>query len=119
MPEKMRRAGQDVHFHHQDGAVGSLPPSHGSHELDDQAMRRVLTELFAKTHDMKRKKEHPPPHHRYKGVFRESANIDQPLAATASYPGTNYPSTRSSRQETKSTGGSSGDSETPTESGTK
>ncbi|XP_014478804.1 PREDICTED: uncharacterized protein LOC106746578 [Dinoponera quadriceps] len=83
VPEKMRRAGQDVHFHHEDGVQRSnvsesIEYSHqpgGSHELDAKALRNILTQILAKTLDMKRKKENP--HHHYKSVFRESANIDK------------------------------------------
>ena len=51
-----------------------------SHELDAKDMRAILTQLFAKTLDMKRhqKETNSSNHHHYEGVFRESANIDKP-----------------------------------------
>lgn len=91
-PEKMGRAGQDVHFHHEGNALrlnvtksAGYPYQTGSHELDAQAMRNVLAQLFAKTFNMKKKKENP--HHHYKGVFKDFANIDKPSTATPSYSG--------------------------------
>lgn len=90
VPEKMKRAGHDVHFHHQGSALNvsksSVGHSYhgGSHELDAQAMRNVLTQLFVKTLDMKKKKKENP-HYHYKGVFRDFANIDKPIAVTTNY----------------------------------
>lgn len=83
IPEKMKRAGLDVHFHHEGSArrsnvsesIGYSHQPGGSHELDAKAMRNILTQILAKTLDMKKKKDHP--HHHYKSVFRESANIDK------------------------------------------
>lgn len=88
-PAKMGRVGQDVHFHHE-GSVFRLNASRsfghqlGSHELDAQAMRNILTQLFAKTVDTK-KKQKENQHHHYEAVFREATNIDKP--PTTKYPG--------------------------------
>lgn len=81
VPDKMKRAGQNVHFHregsgHRSNVSESVEYSHqldGSHELDAKALRNVLTQILAKTLDMKKKN----PHHHYNNVFRESANIDR------------------------------------------
>jgi len=85
----MGRVGQDVHFHHE-GNVFRLNVSKasgyqpGSHELDAQAMRSILTQLFAKTLDTKNKQKQNP-HHHYEAVFKEVTNIDKP--PTTKYPG--------------------------------
>ena len=80
----MRRIHQDVQFHH-----NTNPPHRNgtffssslhnptSHELDASAMRNILTLLMNKTLETK-KKQKENPHHRYEGVYRESANIDKP-----------------------------------------
>lgn len=92
IPEKMKRAGQDVHFHHEGSAqrtnvsesIGYLHQPGGSHELDAKAMRSILTQILAKTLDMKKKNKNP--HHHYKSIFRESDNIekfDKSMTATA------------------------------------
>ncbi|XP_067205465.1 uncharacterized protein [Linepithema humile] len=88
VPARMGRVDQDVHFLHE-GSVFRLNVSKssghqpGSHELDAQAMRNILTQLFAKTLDTK-KKQKENQHHHYEAVFREATNIDKP-------PITNYP----------------------------
>ncbi|XP_012256817.2 uncharacterized protein LOC105686493 isoform X2 [Athalia rosae] len=48
-----------------------------SHELDAKTMRNILTQLFVKTLDTKKKQESNP-HHHYEGTYRESSNIDRP-----------------------------------------
>ncbi|XP_072767054.1 uncharacterized protein [Anoplolepis gracilipes] len=93
VPEKMGRVNQDVQFHHKDKALrlnisNSSENQLGSHELDAQAMRKILTQLLAKTIDTK-KKQKENPHHHYEAVFREVTNIDKP-------PAVNYPETSSS-----------------------
>ncbi|XP_020281490.1 uncharacterized protein LOC109853612 [Pseudomyrmex gracilis] len=88
IPEKMRRAGQNVHFHHEGNVFrqntsDQLSGHHSnSNELDPQAMRNILTQLFVKTQDTK-KKQKENPHHHYEAVFRDAVNIDKP-------PVTNY-----------------------------
>ena len=81
----MKRAQQGVQFHHKDHA-GLLNSSrhtmdtmhhYNSHELDAKAMKVILTELFAKTLDTK-KKQKESPHHHYEGTFVEADNIDKP-----------------------------------------
>jgi len=87
IPEKMKRAGQDVYFHHEDNSLRSntfiLPGSHqlSSHELDAQTMRNILSQLLAKTLDTK-KKQKENLHHHYEAVFRDTTNIDKPPAVT-------------------------------------
>ncbi|XP_076645280.1 uncharacterized protein LOC143354816 [Halictus rubicundus] len=83
-PNKMKRVEQGIQFHHKDQALplnssNHLTNSHhySSHELDAKAMRAILTELFAKTLDTK-KKQKENPHHHYEGTFVELANIDKP-----------------------------------------
>lgn len=56
---------------------------YNSHELDAKAMRAILTELFVKTFDTK-KKQKENPHHHYEGTFVEAANIDKPPAQYSS-----------------------------------
>lgn len=88
VPEKMKRAGQNVHFHHEGNAFRQntseqLSGHHSnSNELDPQTMRKILTQLFVKTQDTK-KKQKENPHHHYEAVFRDAVNIDKP-------PVTNY-----------------------------
>ncbi|XP_076637845.1 uncharacterized protein LOC143349998 [Colletes latitarsis] len=85
-PEKMKRVQQGVEFHHKDHAhlqnsskyaTNSMAHPYSSHELDAKAMRAILTELFAKTLDTK-KKQKENPHHHYEGTFVEMANIEKP-----------------------------------------
>ncbi|XP_070157374.1 uncharacterized protein [Polyergus mexicanus] len=88
IPEKMGRVRQDVQFHHKGNALRlniskSSENQLGSHELDAQAMRNILTQLLAKTIDTK-KKQKENPHHHYEAVFREDTNIDKP--PTVNYP---------------------------------
>lgn len=87
VPDKMRRADQDVHFYHKDSVLRlniSKSSGHqlGSHELDAETMRHILTQLLAKT-DYTKKKQKKNPHHHYEAVFRDVTNIDKPM--------TNYP----------------------------
>lgn len=91
VPEKMKRAGQDVQFHHKDGTfhlnisrLSEYSRQSSSHELDAKTMRNILTHLLAKTSDTK-KKQKENPHHHYEGVFRESANIDKLSTTTKTY----------------------------------
>ncbi|XP_011703824.1 PREDICTED: uncharacterized protein LOC105459459 isoform X2 [Wasmannia auropunctata] len=86
VPDKMRRADQDVHFYHEDKALRlnvSKSSKHqlGSHELDAETMRNILTQLLAKTDNTKKKQKNP--HHHYEAVFRDITNIDKPAT---SYP---------------------------------
>lgn len=79
----MRRADQDVHFHHEDrihrlNISKSSGHQAGSHELDAETMRNILTQLLAKT-DHTKKKQKKNPHHHYEGVFRDITNIDKPV----------------------------------------
>lgn len=82
-PDKMKRAHQDVHFHHKGPHSNStLPPlisahHYTSHELGAKEMREILTNLFARTLVAKNKQKENP-HHNYEGVYRESANIEKP-----------------------------------------
>lgn len=82
-PERMKRYRLGVRFHQDNGRIdenNSIPGDihhYNSHELDAKAMRNILTELFVKTLETK-KKQQEHPHHHYKGVFRETANIDKP-----------------------------------------
>ncbi|XP_011258449.1 uncharacterized protein LOC105252643 isoform X2 [Camponotus floridanus] len=85
IPEKMSRVNQDVQFHHKGNALRlnistSLENQVGSHELDAQTMRHILTQLLAKTTDTK-KKQKENPHHHYEAVFKEVTNIDKPPIA--------------------------------------
>lgn len=79
----MRRADQDVHFHHEDRILRlniskSSRYQMGSHELDAETMRNILTQLLAKT-DYTKKKQKKNPHHHYEGVFKDITNIDKPV----------------------------------------
>ncbi|XP_043508550.1 uncharacterized protein LOC122527976 [Frieseomelitta varia] len=84
-PEKMKRAQQGVQFHHKDHAdllnssrhTMNTMHHYNSHELDAKTMKVILTELFAKTLDTK-KKQKENPHHHYEGTFVEADNIDKP-----------------------------------------
>lgn len=87
-PDKMGRADKDVHFYHEDRALRlnvSKSSKHqlGSHELDAETMRNILTQLLAKT-DHTKKKQKKNPHHHYEAVFRDITNIDKPVT---NYPG--------------------------------
>lgn len=81
----MGRVKQDVQFHHKGNALRlnistSSENQVGSHELDAQTMRYILTQLLAKTIDTK-KKQKENPHHHYEAVFKEVTNIDKPPIA--------------------------------------
>ncbi|XP_024942141.1 uncharacterized protein LOC107269113 [Cephus cinctus] len=91
-PDKMKRARQEVLFHHKDSTPGvnNTLPRHvahhyNSHELDAKAMRNILTQLFMKTLDTKKKQEEAP-HHHYEGVFMDSANIEKPPVVGSDFP---------------------------------
>ncbi|XP_014210255.1 uncharacterized protein LOC106640672 [Copidosoma floridanum] len=88
-PSKMKRVHQDVEFlnkqaHKNAENINNHQPQHyTSHELDAKDMREILTQIFMKTLDMKkRQKETKAPtqrqHYHHEGVFKESANIDKP-----------------------------------------
>ncbi|KAL0118619.1 hypothetical protein PUN28_009354 [Cardiocondyla obscurior] len=86
IPDKMRRADQNVHFYNKNETLRtnvSKSSQHqpGSHELDAETMRNILTQLLAKTDHTKKKQKNP--HHHYEAVFRDITNIDKPV--------TNYP----------------------------
>jgi len=78
----MRRADQDVHFHHEDRIRLNISKSSrhqmGSHELDAETLRNILTQLLAKT-DYTKKKQKKNQHHHYEGVFKDITNIDKPM----------------------------------------
>ncbi|XP_063982987.1 uncharacterized protein LOC135165530 isoform X1 [Diachasmimorpha longicaudata] len=84
-PAKMKRAHQDVQFHHKGNAPASnntLPPlmsnhHYTSHELGAKEMREILTNLFARKLVAKNKQKENP-HHHYEGVYKETANIKKP-----------------------------------------
>ncbi|XP_076166911.1 uncharacterized protein LOC143146454 isoform X1 [Ptiloglossa arizonensis] len=105
VPEKMKRVQQGIQFHHKDHDLLLNSSKHAtntgghhytSHELDAKAMRTILTELFVKTLDTK-KKQKENPHHHYEGTFVEMDNIDKPSFQYS----TNF--TGSIRNETKET----------------
>lgn len=82
IPDKMRRADQNVHFYQQDRTLRvniSKSSRHqaGSHELDAETMRNILTQILAKT-DYTKKKQKKNLHHHYEAVFRDITNIDKP-----------------------------------------
>uniref|UniRef100_A0A0C9RP70 NAB6_0 protein n=1 Tax=Fopius arisanus TaxID=64838 RepID=A0A0C9RP70_9HYME len=87
-PDKMKKADQDVQFHHKGNAPhsnGTLPRlmsghHYTSHELGAKEMRHILTNLFAKTLVAKNKQKENP-HHHYEGVYREDDNIEKPPPA--------------------------------------
>lgn len=102
----MSRVNQDVQFHHKGNALRlnistSLENQVGSHELDAQTMRHILTQLLAKTIDTK-KKQKENPHHHYEAVFKEVTNIDKP--PTANHPD-NLSSENQPLRESTSTSG--------------
>jgi len=79
----MRRADQDVHFYHEPKALRlnvSKSSKHqvGSHELDSETMKKILTQLLVKT-DYTKKKRKNIPHHHYEAVFKDITNIDKPV----------------------------------------
>ncbi|XP_026667108.1 uncharacterized protein LOC108622199 [Ceratina calcarata] len=82
-PEKMKRVHQGIQFHHKDhdrllNSTKHMAAHHySSHELDAKAMKAILSELFVKTLDTK-KKQKENPHHHYEGTFVETDNIDKP-----------------------------------------
>ncbi|XP_012272253.1 uncharacterized protein LOC105695339 [Orussus abietinus] len=89
-PEKMKRVRQGIQFLQQSSNPNEndtlpIPYHYSSHELDAKAMRSILTELFRKTLETK-KKQKESPHHHYEGVFKESANIDKPPVVSADFP---------------------------------
>jgi len=78
----MRRADQDVHFYHEPKALRlnvSKSSKHqvGSHELDSETMKHILTQLLIKTEHKKKRKNIP--HHHYEAVFKDITNIDKPV----------------------------------------
>ena len=83
-PSRMKRVHQGVQFHQTQHPNENAPlhPQHQltSHELDAKDMRAILTQLFVKTLDMRRRQKEmqTEPHHHYEGVFKESANIVKP-----------------------------------------
>lgn len=96
----MRRADQNVYFYHEDKALRlniSKTSKHqlGSHELDAETMRHILTQLLAKT-DYTKKRQKKNPHHHYEAVFKDITNIDKPV--------TNYPGNLQDQLQEKSTG---------------
>lgn len=86
----MKRARQDVEFHHKANAPhpnDTLPKSPvsshsggSSHELDAITMRETLAKLFAKSLDMRKKKKDYSQYEHYhrEGVFRDNENIERP-----------------------------------------
>jgi hypothetical protein len=82
----MKRVNQGVEFHQErnDTEDSSSTRRHHqqltSHELDAKDMRAILTQLFVKTLDTKKRQKdaHTNLRHHYEGVFKESANIDKP-----------------------------------------
>lgn len=90
----MKRVQQGVQFHHKDHllnnskhTMNTMPHHYNSHELDAKAMKVILTELFAKTLDTK-KKQKENPHHHYEGIFVETDNIDKPPIQSSSHTDT-------------------------------
>ncbi|KAL7298526.1 hypothetical protein TKK_0008304 [Trichogramma kaykai] len=90
-PALMKRVRQGISFHHEHNGSSSnnhhrpqFPSQHTSHELDAKDMRAILTQLFLKTLDTKRRQKESSnastTHHHYEGVFKEAANIDKPPA---------------------------------------
>lgn len=76
----MRPADQDVHFYDKDSALRlnvSKSGQPGSHELDSETMRNILTQLLVKINYAK-KKQKKNPHYHYEAVFRDVTNIDKP-----------------------------------------
>lgn len=88
VPDKMRRADQDVHFYHENKAFRlnvSKSSKHqlGSYELDAETMRHILTQLLAKTDHTKKKQKNS--HHHYEAVFKDITNIDKPMTNYSGY----------------------------------
>ncbi|KAJ8673425.1 hypothetical protein QAD02_004687 [Eretmocerus hayati] len=87
-PSKMKKVKQTVQFHHSEREKDNLLQhnnhqqhhEYSSHELDAKDMRDILTQLFTKTLDMrKRQKDTKTPQNtHYEGTFKESDNIDKP-----------------------------------------
>ncbi|XP_050487818.1 uncharacterized protein LOC126872199 [Bombus huntii] len=103
-PEKMKRVQQGIQFHHKDHAnalnsskhtMNTITHHYNSHELDAKAMKVILTELFAKTLDTK-KKQKENPHHHYEGTFVETDNIEKP---PTQYPHDDSQKTRNKQME--------------------
>lgn len=82
----MKRVHQGVQLHNTNDTSYQHNPHHNqqltSHELDAKDMRAILTQIFMKQLDMKKRQKldpkETPQHHHYEGVFRESDNIDKP-----------------------------------------
>lgn len=100
----MKRVQQGIQFHHKDHAnalnsskhtMNTITHHYNSHELDAKAMKVILTELFAKTLDTK-KKQKENPHHHYEGTFVETDNIEKP---PTQYPHDDSQKTRSKQME--------------------
>lgn len=100
----MKRVQQGIQFHHKDHAnalngskhtMNTMTHHYNSHELDAKAMKAILTELFAKTLDTK-KKQKENPHHHYEGTFVETDNIEKP---PTQYPHNDSQKTRNKQIE--------------------
>ncbi|XP_018317849.1 uncharacterized protein [Mycetomoellerius zeteki] len=89
VPEKMRRADQDVHFYHEDKIlrmnISKSSIHQSSNELDPETMRNILTQLLAKT-DYTKKKQKKNLHHHYEAVFRDIINVDKPVTNGTTHP---------------------------------
>lgn len=100
----MKRVQQGIQFHHKDHVnalnsskhtMNTITHHYNSHELDAKAMKVILTELFAKTLDTK-KKQKENPHHHYEGTFVETDNIEKP---PTQYPHDDSQKTRNKQME--------------------
>ncbi|XP_018059569.1 PREDICTED: uncharacterized protein LOC108694515 [Atta colombica] len=88
VPDKMRRADQDVHFHEDKILRLNISKSsthQSSHELDPETMRNILTQLLAKT-EYTKKKQKKNLHHHYEAVFRDIINMDKPVTNGTTHP---------------------------------
>ncbi|XP_031785741.1 uncharacterized protein LOC100116714 [Nasonia vitripennis] len=84
-PSRMKRVHQGVQLHNTNETSYQHHLQHNqqltSHELDAKDMRAILTQIFIKQLDMKKRQKdanEPSQHHHYEGVFRESDNIVKP-----------------------------------------
>ncbi|OXU28371.1 hypothetical protein TSAR_006422 [Trichomalopsis sarcophagae] len=84
-PSRMKRVHQGVQLHNTNETSYQHHLQHNqqltSHELDAKDMRAILTQIFMKQLDMKKRQKdanEPSQHHHYEGVFRESDNIVKP-----------------------------------------
>ncbi|XP_058789879.1 uncharacterized protein LOC131663465 isoform X2 [Phymastichus coffea] len=81
-PWRMRRVHQGVQFHQNETAANANQVTahhqYTSHELDAKDMRAILTQLFMKTLDMRKKQKEGHQHHHHEGTFKEDDNIDKP-----------------------------------------